>query len=131
MRSDADKLRSCPTCGVPAEETELGLRDYRWVEDLLPGRISATDVDFLLEQHSTGRVLVLEFKPNKYIPRGQQLMFEWFRSRGADVYVVVDRNQDAGHYTLGTYHLDNVMWRKVTHEELRSFVKGWWEAGLS
>ena len=81
------KLRKCPTCLTPVSETALGLRDYDWVNPLLPGKVGGMDLDFLLERR--GKVLVLEFKPaNGYPTKGQAMTFRTLRKMGAEVWVV-------------------------------------------
>src|SRR6266516_2086082 len=65
-------LRHCPTCGHDASDIDIGLRDYRWLGDALPGKIAPMDVDFMLERN--GHFLVLELKPAKApLPMGQRL----------------------------------------------------------
>ena len=82
-----EPLRACPTCLTPVTEAQLGLRDFAWVNDKLPGRVGAMDVDFLLERK--GRVLVLEFKPgNGAVRGGQAITFRTLRDLGFDVWIV-------------------------------------------
>jgi hypothetical protein len=80
-------LRGCPTCGTPVAEAKLGLRDYRWVTDHLPGRVAPMDVDFLLERR--GNFLIIEFKPRGVKPPpGQARSLRTLRNAGADVWLV-------------------------------------------
>jgi len=65
----------------------MGLRDYRWVADALPGRIAPMDLDCVLERH--GRFLVMEFKPEGGpLPMGQRLTLKQLVRKGMDVWVV-------------------------------------------
>ena len=74
-------------CGTKVAEVNLGLRDYRWVNDLLPGKVAPTDIDFMLERK--GHVLILEFKPaNGFVPKGQAMTFRTLRKMGVEVWVV-------------------------------------------
>lgn len=84
-----EKLRTCPLCQTPVAETvHLGLRDFRWVADALPGRVAPTDFDSVLEKN--GRFLVLELKPaGAALPMGQRLTFKALVRTGYfDVWVV-------------------------------------------
>lgn len=69
-RTSAQELRTCPTCGCPAEEVELGLRNYEWINPYLPGKEGAMDIDSVLEKR--GSVLMMESKPwGVGLPKGQ------------------------------------------------------------
>ena len=63
MRTDDERLHTCPTCGSDAEHIQkgLGLRDYRWINDVLPGKEGCMDGDAIYEKK--GHVLMLETKP--------------------------------------------------------------------
>lgn len=105
----------------------MGLRDYSgWLFDILPGRVAATDLDFVLEQHNTGRVLVLEFKPTTYVPRGQSLVFDTLTSIGWDVWIVGDKNLDKDELVVKK-------WGKraetMNLETFRTKVGDWWTDG--
>ncbi len=82
-----DPLRKCPTCDTPVDETvNMGLRDYRWVADALPGREAPMDLDFVLEKK--GNVLIMENKPEGLaLPMGQLFTLQTFRRMGADVWI--------------------------------------------
>jgi hypothetical protein len=65
----------------------MGLRDYRWVSEALPGRVAPMDLDCVLERH--GSMLVMEFKPKGApVPLGQRLTLKHLVRIGADVWVV-------------------------------------------
>jgi len=79
-------LRGCPTCGTKVTDVALGLRDYRWVSDKLPGRVAPMDIDFLLERN--GQLLILEFKPDDVEPGpGQARTFRTLKDH-ADFWLV-------------------------------------------
>jgi hypothetical protein len=65
----------------------MGLRDYRWVSDALPGRVAPMDLDCLLERR--GKFLAMEFKPKGApLPMGQRLTLKALVRLGMDVWVV-------------------------------------------
>lgn len=94
MRDKEDALRSCPTCGVPlGDDTSMGLRNYQWINDVLPGREGAMDGDSIIEKR--GEILMLEFKPDKAgVPMGQRLTLKAFVRKGITVWVVHDLTVD-------------------------------------
>jgi hypothetical protein len=132
MTSEAP-LRGCPTCKTPVTKAQLGLRDYsRWLDGMLPGKVSASDVDFCLDQAQTGRLLIMEFKDgSQRLGVGQRLMFKALKEKGADVWVVWDRG-DKG---LLAGELDDTAQVRFTQEmtpvELAAKVKAWWYDGLT
>lgn len=82
-----DPLRKCPTCLTPVKEAKLGLRDYRWVTDKLPGRVAPMDIDFALEKN--GRFLFIEFKPaNAGLSVGARILYKTLVRAGHDVWLV-------------------------------------------
>lgn len=82
-----EPLRGCPTCGTRVADTDMGLRDYRWVSDSLPGRVAPMDLDCVLERG--GHFLVMEFKPKgANLPLGQRLTLKALVRLGMDVWVV-------------------------------------------
>ena len=86
MRTDKEKLRTCPTCATPVNEADLGLRDYTWINDHLPGKVGLMDIDGVLERK--GHVLMLETKPlNGGLPLGQRITLRTFVKMGAWVWV--------------------------------------------
>jgi hypothetical protein len=119
-------LRGCPTCGTKVSELELGLRDYRWVAEALPGKIAPMDLDCVLEKN--GHVLIMEFKPTgASLPLGQRLTLKTFVRMGADVWVVwgdgrsvevgpMDRNGNVNFVS------------KMTQNKLRHKVTDWFSA---
>jgi hypothetical protein len=95
-----DPLRGCPTCGTKVEGLNLGLRDYRWISDVLPGREAPMDIDAVIEKH--GRILIQEFKPlGVGLPLGQRLTLRAFaRKPEVDVWVVWE-DPDGKHVEAG------------------------------
>jgi len=80
-------LRGCPLCGTRVEDINLGMRDYRWLGDALPGRVAPTDIDFLLE--TNGDFLVQEYKPAGVpVTKGQRIALKRLVRKGFDVQVV-------------------------------------------
>lgn len=80
-------LRKCPTCLTPVDETHLGLRDFRWASDALPGKVAPMDVDFVLERN--GRFLVIEFKPiDMRVGMGQLITLKALEAIGMEVWLV-------------------------------------------
>lgn len=125
-RHDTEKLRACPTCGTKGHD--LGLRDYsRWLFDLLPARIGATDFDCVLEHHASGRMLILEFKPSDYIPRGQMLTFQNELSHGRDVWLVIDKHLPRLRIAPLVYG-EPPKWEDITLQRFRTRVKKWWSS---
>jgi hypothetical protein len=93
-----EPLRGCPTCGTKVADTKMGLRDYRWVSEALPGRVAPMDLDCVLERN--GHFLVQEFKPGGApLPLGQRLTLKALVNLGMDVWVVWE--QDDGDVEVG------------------------------
>ena len=93
----APKLRKCPTCGGPPRK-DLGLRNYSWFNDSLPGAEGATDADWLYEKG--GKVLMLEIKPGRMtVPLGQRIALGALVRMGVDIWLVqeLDERDEHGH----------------------------------
>lgn len=133
MRSESDALRTCPTCATPVDQTRaIGLRDYRWLADLLPGRVGPMDIDAVIHQAKSGRVLVMEFKaPGEPLSLGARLTLAHFVATGADVWVVWGPYDD-GFYDAGVMDRTGavVFVERVRLEGLRRRVREWWVRGL-
>lgn len=125
-------LRACPTCQTPVDETlDLGLRNFQWVDEALPGRIGLMDVDAALTQYSTGRALFLEFKPRgMYISTGARLTFALLVQAGFDVWAI----WDLGGQKVKLSKLNDEGRPYYTRTHLRTtaakMVAAWWEEGL-
>ncbi len=126
MRTKDEALSTCPTCG--ADNTDIGLRNFTWLFDVLPGRVAATDLDCIIEQHKTGRILCIEFKPSFYVPRGQSLLFDALIHQGWDVWVVVDKDLAKDRVGLQSWPLVGPP-KWMTVAELKKTVAAWWAAG--
>ena len=122
-------LRKCPCCGGPVPD-DLGLRDYdSWLRGL-PGKVSASDLDFFLEQRQTGRALTMEFKEgNKGLGLGQRLLFKGLKAKGIDVWVAWER---ADSILVGEMDMTGEVrfTQEMTKDELSAKVVGWWYDGL-
>lgn len=119
-----DPLRKCPTCGTPVKEAKLGLRDFRWVVEKLPGRVAPMDVDFALERH--GRFLFIEFKPlGGGLSVGARILYKTLVRQGHDVWLV----QGDGPVQAGPMDANgNVNFTAtLTVEELAQRVRAWFD----
>lgn len=124
-------LRGCPVCGTPVEEAALGLRDFRWVNEVLPNHIGGMDVDFVLSQARSQRALHLELKPRGApLSRGARLTLALYVQLGLDAWVVWDLGD--GQVRRGLVdprgQVRNI--RTMTVTELAEDVAAWWDAGL-
>lgn len=130
------KLRGCPTCGTKVTDAHIGMRDFGWVNEVLPGRLGLMDIDGTLTQASTGRVLMLELKPKGApISMGARLTFALFVKAGFDVWYVWDQ-ADPTRYQRVKVAVANIdgspgTIRELTKSRLANLVKGWWEDGLA
>ncbi len=117
-----DKLRACPLCLTPVAETRLGLRDYAWVNPLLPGKVGMMDIDAVLERN--GHVLMLEFKPEgAVLGMGTLLTYRTLVRMGCDVFVV---RGDGDVVELGQVPTSgSVVYTKMTKAYLVAFVTDW------
>jgi hypothetical protein len=120
-----DPLRGCPTCGTPVAGLSLGLRDYRWVSEALPGREAPMDLDCVLEK--AGHVLIMENKPlGMPLPLGQRLTLKTFVRLGCDVWVVWE-DEDGTHAEVGSMDRNgNINFvERMTINKLRRRVTAW------
>jgi len=126
-----DLLRACPTCRTKVAEAQLGLHDYsRWLVDYLPGRVSGSDIDCVVEQSKTGRMLFIEFKrKGELLPVGQRLLLKACVKRGIDVWVGWETDT---HVEVGAMDATGevLLVDNMTHKQLGLKVKRWWNAGL-
>lgn len=126
-------LLECPTCKTPVSQVQLGLRDYsRWVNPVLPGKVGGTDVDFMLQQASTDRMLMVEFKEaNKRLSVGQRMALTALKARRIDVWVAWQYSD--GSVAVGSLD-DNgtVMFtEKMTEAKFAAKVRDWWYEGIT
>ncbi len=56
--SIAKPLSQCPTCSQSIEDADLGLRDYTYLFNCLPGKVGPMDGDLILRSR-TGKKLLL------------------------------------------------------------------------
>jgi hypothetical protein len=124
-----DPLRACPVCGTRVEDTvHLGLRDYRWLNEELPGRIAPMDLDFILEKNE--RFLIQEYKPKGApLTMGQRLTLRALvRKAGADVWVV--NEVDPKHFNVSVMDHDGAtrfVEKKVPLGKLKRASVNWLE----
>jgi hypothetical protein len=129
--TEQDKLRGCPTCSTKVSEAQMGLRDYSaWLSEHMPGRVSGADIDCVLEQHKTGRMLVFEFKrKGQMLPTGQRLLLQGLAIRGVDVWVAWE---DDTHVEVGELSKDGevLFVERMTKAALGRKARKWWNLGL-
>lgn len=121
-----DVLRKCPTCGADTV-AEIGLRDYStWLFDALPGKAGGTDFDCVVERH--GHFLMFEFKPNNYVPWGQQITFTALVQQGWTIYIVIDKDASKDKYRVGQWAAEQgvVNWYTMTRAQLSSLAHAWY-----
>jgi len=122
-------LRTCPLCGSAYDAEKLGLRDYSWLTDTIPG---ASDVDFVVEQQSTGRLLAAEFKSEgERLPKGQRLLLKTLVRKGCDVWVCWQlHNGRIQRYVMnGTGNFGSMV--VLTRQQFSKQVHAWWAEGLA
>jgi hypothetical protein len=113
----------------------MGLRHYARLNASLPGKVGGMDIDWVLEQDATDRILVMEFKPSKArLPHGQQRTLYWFRRHGGDVWVVNDgKFQQDGTVEVAVMEKDG-FFRKwygpMSERDLAGRIAAWWNWGM-
>jgi hypothetical protein len=109
-------------------KADMGLRDYRWVSESLPGRVAPMDLDAVLEKN--GHVLIMENKPEKVpLPLGQRLTLKTFvRMPNTRVWVVWEEN-DNKHVQVGEMDRNgNVNFvERMTIAKLKGRILAWYE----
>ena len=126
------KLIGCPTCGTKVDEVDIGLRDFSWVNEVLPGKLGLMDIDGTLTQFRTGRVLMMELKPaGDSLSEGARLTFALFVRAGFDVWLVWDH----GNGWVEAAELDDdgepYGVRMIRRSTLANKVREWWDEGLT
>lgn len=124
-------LRGCPTCGSKVDTVDLGLRDFRWLNESLPGKVGAMDLDCVLTQWKTGRMLVIETKPKGvYIPTGERLTFSTLVKAGYDVWIVWDQND--GNVMVGPCNDKGLPFQRelMSVSDAAAMVAAWWSEGV-
>lgn len=129
MRKASEGLRKCPLCGDKVVPGQLGLRDYRWLNGALPGRVGAMDIDGCLNQLKTERVLIFEFKPGHApISKGASITFDIMWKKGIDVLIVWEHSADLVSWRWWYPDSDEEE-QQGTPTELAAVVREWWDAG--
>jgi hypothetical protein len=105
-------------------QADLGLRDYKWVSGLLPGRVAPMDLDCVLEKN--GHILILEFKPKDMaMGMGQRITLKAFAKLGADVWVIYGDGPMVRRTILNAGGVEEYPW-DMTVEELAEEVTDWY-----
>ncbi len=135
MRKDEREglLRGCPLCGTPVAQADIGLRDFSWVNEALPGKLGLMDLDGVLTQASTGRVLVMGLKPRgAYIPTGERLTYALLAKLPLfDVWCVWDEGSGWCNFSELNTEGRPIRIRKLPIKTVANMVVRWWERGLS
>lgn len=126
-----ERLRGCPLCRTPVADAQLGLRDFKWVADALPGRVAPMDIDSVLEKN--GRILMMEMKPKGMaIPLGQRITLRAFANlKTVDVWVVWE--EEGGVWVeVGAMdrHGDIPFVERMRVTKLKNRVTDWFEAAM-
>ena len=124
-------LRGCPTCGTPVEDADLKMRDFRWVNEALPGKVGGMDIDFVVSQLKTKRVLHLELKPpGAPVSMGARMTFAVYVQLGLDAWAVWGPHDD-GTVTRMRFNATGQLFDKqtMTQDELAESIASWWAAG--
>lgn len=136
MGSAATPLRECVLCRTPLTEESraaMGLRDFGWINSELPGNVGLMDIDGVLNQYATGRILMLSMMaPHYRVSTGERLTYTLFvRDKGVDVWYLWEHTN--GRVKRGVC---NAMGRsgpvkEFTRKQLARLVVEWWNAGLA
>ncbi len=119
-------LRACPTCGTKVGDVDLGLRDFRWVNSVLPGKVGMMDIDGVLERN--GNFLALEFKPKgALLGKGALITYKVLVKQGWTVLVV---HGDEASAWLTVHELTEAGFvnHEVSVQELADMVNEWFAA---
>jgi hypothetical protein len=108
-------------------KVKMGLRDYRWVSNALPGRVAPMDLDCVLERG--GSFLCMEFKPGGApLPLGQRLTLKALVRQGWDVWVAWEQDDGSVHVGAMDRRGEVPFVEELTQDELTERVTDWWEA---
>jgi len=125
-------LRGCPTCGTRVADADLGLRDFAWVNEALGNKLGLMDLDGVLTQASTGRMLVLEMKPRgAYITTGARLTFALLVKAGYQCWVLWDQGNGRVKFSELNEAGRPVKIRELLVERVARLVSQWWDEGLA
>jgi hypothetical protein len=113
----------------------MGLRHYARVNSHLPGKVGGMDIDWILEQSKTDRLLAIEFKPSRApLQQGQRRTLHWFKRHKADVWIVNDGKFLRDGIVEVAVMEDDGFFRKwfgpMTEDQLGQRICAWWEWGL-
>lgn len=123
-RTEEQSLRKCPTCG--GEYDDLGMRDFRWLAEILPGKAGATDLDCLIHHWKRHAILLIETSETKWVPRGKAILLDELTDSKVptwDIYIVVDKHFP--HLLVSKW--GHPEWKEMHIEEFSGLVRFWWE----
>lgn len=132
MARDDKPLEECPLCKSPVEGTKIGLRDFHWVNQALPGRVGGMDIDFCLNQSKTGRVLMMSLMAKGYrISIGERITYAIMRAKGIDVWYLWD--MEDGNVRRGVARRNGYSGKveTFTKDQVAALVREWWDEGVS
>lgn len=134
-RADAKDglLRGCPTCGTKVADAELRLRDFRWANDALPGKVGLMDVDGMLTQNATGRALAIEMKPpGARVSTGARKTYGLLTQLGIECWAVWGPTSELTAQRGRFDRFGNVKHvETMPLEQLATSVGEWWAEGLN
>lgn len=127
-------LKACPVCETPVDQAvNLGLKDFAWANEALPGRLGLMDFDGVLHQAKTGRMLVLEFKPRgARVSTGARMTFSGLikDNPNYDVWIVWDQGNGRVKVAAVNDKGYTPSVKEYTRAQAGVLVRQWWEKGL-
>lgn len=92
MSRDQEKdgrLRGCPLCGTPVDQANIGLRDFAWLNNELPGKIGGMDIDLMLTNNRAGLAMAFELKPyGANVSLGARMTLKFLVQHGIRCFLV-------------------------------------------
>jgi hypothetical protein len=93
MRADQPdgQLRGCPLCGTKVADAKIGLRDFAWLNNALPGKIGGMDIDLVLTNNKAGLAMAFELKPYGVgVSLGARMTLKFLVQHGVRCFLVQD-----------------------------------------
>jgi hypothetical protein len=123
----APPLRGCPLCKTKVTEVQLGLRDYRWITDRLPGKVAPMDGDFILERN--GDFLFMEFRqPGEPISMGKRITIEGLRALEGVEFWIVEAPDEHGPETEVKVTWNETVQEVMSRQRLEEYILKWYDA---